>query len=188
MLLDIRLVAEALDMVSQYRLDVTTLPTYEQVLQLPAAFDQPVPAEFIDENGHMNIGDYFRMGSWAMWKGTTAAGVDREYVDSRQMSLFTVEQHIRYYGELRLGDRFTVHARFLERSARVVHAMSFVLDRGKDTLACTLEATYVHVSTATRATVDLPHHIAAALDTMIAEGDALEWAAPVCGAMGVRRG
>ena len=51
-----------IDRQSQYRRDVTTLPTYEQILKLPAQFDQTVPEEFIDENGHMNIGDYFRRG------------------------------------------------------------------------------------------------------------------------------
>jgi len=163
-----------------------TLPTYDQVLELPATFDQVVESAFIDENGHMNINDYFRMTSWAMWKGTQAAGVDEAYMIERHMSLFTVEQHLRYYGELRLGERFTVHSRFLARSARVVHGMAFIVDREKSRLACTQEATYVHVSTDTRSTVDMPEHVAAALDALIATSDALAWRAPVCGAMGIR--
>ncbi|MBC7629877.1 thioesterase family protein [Aeromicrobium sp.] len=166
---------------------MSDLPSFENILQIPATFDQQVEPEFIDENGHMNIGDYFRLGSWAMWKNTQAAGVDREYVDELQLTLFTAEQHIRYYSELRLGDRFTVHSRILERSARVVHGMSFIVDQETSSLACTLEATLVHVSTATRRTVDISDEVASALDVMIAESDALGWAAPVCGAMGVRR-
>ena len=40
---------------------------------------------------------------------------------------------------------------------------------------------------AERRAVDIPDDIAAGLDRVIADGDALGWDAPVCGAMGVRR-
>jgi acyl-CoA thioester hydrolase len=165
---------------------VTTIPTYEQIVQLPAMFDQKVLEEFIDENGHMNIGDYFRICSHAIWKTTITAGLGDSYIEEHQQSLFTVEQHMRYYGELRLGERFSVHARLIERSARVVHAMAFVVDQEKHTLACTQEATLVHVSTATRSAVDLPADVALELDALIGAGNGLGWDAPVCGAMGLR--
>ncbi len=166
---------------------MTSLPTYEQIVQLPAIFDQTVPDDFIDENGHMNIGDYFRLCSHAMWKTTISAGLGDEYIEEHEQSLFTVEQHMRYYGELRLGERFTVHARLLERSSRVVHGMAFVVDQEKGLLACTQEATLVHVSTAARSAVDIPADIAVELDALIGAGDSLGWDAPVCGAMGLRR-
>jgi acyl-CoA thioester hydrolase len=166
---------------------VTSLPTYEQISQIPAIFDRVVPEEYIDENGHMNIGDYFRLCSYALWNTTIEAGLDDRYIEEHHQSMFTVEQHMRYYGELRLGQRFTVHTRLLERSARSVHGMSFVVDQEKRALACTQEATLVHVSTATRSSVDLPEGIGKALDVQIADGNALGWTAPVCGAMGVRR-
>lgn len=166
---------------------MSTIPTYKQIVQLPALFDQKVREEFIDENGHMNIGDYFRLCSHAMWKSTITAGLGETYIAEHQQSLFTVEQHMRYYGELRLGQRFTVHTRLLERSARVVHGMTFVVDQERGALACTQETTLVHVSTASRSTVDIPVAIGDALDDMIAASDALGWDAPVCGAMGIRR-
>jgi acyl-CoA thioester hydrolase len=165
---------------------VTSLPTYEQIVQLPATFDQTVPDEFIDENGHMNISNYFRLCSHSIWKATIAAGLGETYIEEHQQSLFTVEQHMRYYGELRLGERFTVHTRLLGRSARVVHGMSFVVDQQKHALAATQEATLVHVSMESRSSVDLPAAIGEALDAQVSAGDALGWDAPVCGAMGVR--
>ena len=166
---------------------MNAIPTYEQLVQLPALFDQKVSEEFIDENGHMNIGDYFRLCSHAMWKTTIAAGLGDAYIEEHQQSLFTVEQHMRYYGELRLGERFTVHARLIERSARVVHGMAFVVDQEKQSLACTQEGTLVHVSTASRSAVDIPADIAVELDALIDAGNALGWDAPVCGAMGLRK-
>ena len=101
--------------------------------------------------------------------------------------MFTVEQHIRYFSELRLGDRFTVHGRFLERSDRAVHGMSFVVAPETGMLACTFEASYVHVDMNTRRSVPIPDDVAARFDAEIAVGDALGWEAPVSGAMGVRR-
>lgn len=161
-------------------------PSYEQIIQLPATFDRLVPEEFIDENGHMNVGDYFRLCSHSLWKTTITAGLGDDYIEEQQQSVFTVEQHMRYYGELRLGQRFTVHTRLLERSARVVHGMSFVIDHENRSLACTQETTLVHVSIETRSAVDLPAEIASSIDALIGKGDALGWDAPVCGAMGIR--
>ncbi|MGI9083832.1 MAG: thioesterase family protein [Aeromicrobium sp.] len=166
---------------------MSDLPSFDDVTALPAVFDEEVASDQIDENGHMNIRHYFDFGSWAVWKRTQAAGADEGYIRDRGMSFFTVEQHIRYFGEMRLGERFTVHDRLLARSGRALHAMAFVLDRERSRLASTFELVYVHVDMAERKAVDIPADIAAALDAQIGESDALGWAAPVCGAMGVRR-
>jgi acyl-CoA thioester hydrolase len=166
---------------------MSDLPDFDDVVSLPERFDETVQPEQIDENGHMNIRHYFDFGSWAVWRSTIEAGVDQAYMDERGMSFFTVEQHLRYFGEMRLGERFTVHDRLLARSRNALHAMAFVLDRERDKLASTFELVYVHVDMAERKSVPIPDDVAARLDARIAEGDELDWAAPVCGAMGVRR-
>jgi acyl-CoA thioester hydrolase len=166
---------------------VSDLPTYDQITQLPARVEQVVPPEFIDENGHMNIRHYFDAASHALWYLNIALGMDESYNVDRGLSLFTVEQHLRYYSEMNLGDRFTVHARLLERSGKVLHGMAFVVSPDSESLACTFEATYIHVSMTTRRSVPIPDDLAARFDDEIARGDKLGWAAPVCGAMGVHR-
>lgn len=165
---------------------MTALPTFDQVSALPAIGSGQVEESFIDENGHMNIGDYFRLTSHSLWDDTRDAGVGNDYIDARGLSLFTVEQHIRYLGEMRLGDRFTVHNRFLARTGKAVHAMSFLLDQEKSRLACTMEVTWVHVDMATRRAVDLPDDIAAGLDVLVTRGSSIGWPAPVTGVMGAR--
>ncbi len=75
-----------------------------------------------------------------------AGGVDADYIAHRGLSFFTVEHHLRYLAEMRLGDRFTVRPQLLERSEKVLHALSYVLDETHDRLACVLEVSYVHVS------------------------------------------
>lgn len=165
---------------------MTDLPTFDQVSALPVARKGHVEESFIDENGHMNIGDYFRLTSHALWDDTREAGVSDDYIDTRGLSLFTVEQHVRYLGEMRLGDRFTVHNRFLARSGKAMHAMAFLLDQQKSRLACTMEVTWVHVDMTTRSAVDLPDDVAASFDTLIRKSTDLPWPAPVSGVMGVR--
>ena len=166
---------------------MSDLPTYEQITQLPARVEQVVPPEFIDENGHMNIRHYFDAASHALWYLNIALGMDESYNTERKLSLFTVEQHLRYFSEMNLGDRFTVHGRLLERTTKVLHGMSFVVSPEAEALACTFEATYIHVDMTTRRSVEIPDDMAAAFDAEIARGDELGWSAPVCGAMGVHR-
>ena len=166
---------------------MSDLPSFDDVVVLPAVFDLTVTPDQIDENGHMNIRHYFDYASWSVWKTIQQHGAGDAYIRDRGLSFFTVEQHLRYFGEMREGERFTVHDRLLARSSKALHAMAFVLDRERSRLACTFELVYVHVDMAERKAVDIPDDIATALDGVIADGDALGWAAPVCGSMGVRR-
>ena len=166
---------------------MSDLPTYDQITQLPVRVEQMVPPEFIDENGHMNIRHYFDAASHALWYLNIALGMDESYNVDRGLSLFTVEQHLRYFSEMREGERFAAHSRLLERSAKVLHGMAFVVSQDSRSLACVFEATYIHVNMKTRRSVEMPEDIAAQFDAEIARGDELGWTAPVCGAMGVHR-
>jgi acyl-CoA thioester hydrolase len=166
---------------------VTTLPTYDQVRQLPETSRRTVPVEFLDENDHMNIGRYLEVAAQAVWLHYGALGMGEAYIDERRLTTFTAEHHLRYLAELRLGDELSVHVRSLERSSKVLHNMAFVLDRTHERLAFTYEDTLVHVGMDSRRPVALPDDIAARLDTALADGAALDWEAPVCGVMGVRR-
>lgn len=145
----------------------TPLP-YADLVTLPHAFDQAVSEEFIDENGHMNISDYFRLGSWAPWLRLVDIGVGPDYIPERGQSFFTVENHIRYLAELRLGERFSVHAGFVGRTAKALHSVGVVLDRDRERVACLLEVMYVHVSMAERRSTPIPDDIAAGIDAEIA--------------------
>ena len=42
---------------------VTTHPTYDQLLELPAYVEQPVPMPFEDINGHLNVRHYIGIAS-----------------------------------------------------------------------------------------------------------------------------
>lgn len=167
---------------------MSIIPTVEQVGEIPAATEQKVPQEYIDENNHMNIQHYLVLGATALGTRCDELGLGQDYIDSRRLTVFTAEHHIRYYSELLLGQELSVHVRMLERSSKVIHAMSFLVNRSDNLLACTLEVTLVHVGMDTRRPVDFPEDIADRVDAAIKDQSQLSWPAPVCGVMGVRRG
>ncbi|MFP1153652.1 thioesterase family protein [Mycobacterium sherrisii] len=143
--------------------------------------------DLIDGNGHMNVLHYLDFGSAAADALVRQIGIDDAYRVDRQLGVFTVEHHLRYYSELIEHDIVDVYARVLERSPKVVHLMSFTVDRRRERLSGTLEIVLVHVDLARRRPVAMPTDIAAGFDEHIAHSSALGWPAPVCGAMGVRR-
>lgn len=163
-------------------------PTAAQVRQLPAVVTATVDDAWIDGNGHMNVVHYLAMNE----AGTTAlcedlVGIDDTYRTRRGMGIFVAEHHLKYFSELRAGERLSVHVRVLERSERTVHMMGLLVDDTHDRLSNTLELTAVHVDLASRTAVPMPADIASAFDRFIAESNALDWQAPACGGIGVRR-
>jgi acyl-CoA thioester hydrolase len=163
------------------------VPTYEQVDQLPRHLERTVPAEFIDENGHMNIGRYLELGGKALWQRCQRElGMPEDYIERRGLSTFTAEHHLTYHAELLEGHDVSVRVRLVERSAKAIHAVSLVVDETNRRLACTMESTAVHIDMASRRPVDFPGDVAALIDAGLAADDR-PWPAPLCGAMGVRR-
>jgi acyl-CoA thioester hydrolase len=162
-----------------------SLPTIDQIRTLPAFTESEVSEDFIDENGHMNIGDYFRLGSWAVWTRLADLGMGPDYIERRGSSFFTVEHRIGYTGEMRLGQPFSVRASFVDRAEKTLHGAAYVLDEGRDEVACWLEAIYVHVSMQTRRASPIPEDLAQVIDEEIAAR--ADWLAPAATGLTLRR-
>ncbi|WP_231985433.1 thioesterase family protein [Mycobacterium sp. E796] len=141
----------------------------------------------IDANGHMNVVHYLDFGSAAADVLVRGIGIDDIYRAERRLGVFTAEHHLRYYSELVEHDVVDVHARVLDSSARVVHMMSFLVNRSRQQLAGTLEIVLVHVDLDDRRPVAMPADVATGFAEHSAYSSTLKWAAPVCGAMGIRR-
>lgn len=165
---------------------MSSSPTVADITALPEALVAAVSSEFVDFNGHMNVLHYLEFTSLGADALVRGIGIDDAYHAKRRLGVFTAEHHLRYYGELLEGDSFAVYGRFLNRSTKVVHLMTFLVDQRRDRLACTLEIVLVHVDLASRRPTPIPEDVGGALDQRLIEGDAMNWAAPTCGAMGVR--
>ncbi|MFF3574489.1 thioesterase family protein [Nocardia jiangxiensis] len=165
----------------------TVFPTFEQVLSIPDPTEATVTSDLIDMNGHMNVVHYLYQGSVGADAVMKRIGVDTSYRSRRQMTMFTAEHHLVYLSELREGDKFSVHTRILGRTDKAVHLMTFLVDRGRERLSNTLEIMLLHVDLTARRAVAIPEDIAAGLDDYIARSAALDWPAPTCGAIALRR-
>ena len=163
------------------------LPTYDQVIELPAQTTQLVPPEFIDVNGHMNITRYLEVGATGWWtRSTNDLTMGDAYVTERGLTTFTAEHHIRYLSEMLEGDEMSTHTRVIARSDKVLHSMSIIANRTRERVSCILELTQLHIDISTRRPTAFPDDIATRIDVAL-KADDVAWPAPVCGVMGVRR-
>ncbi len=159
-------------------------PSTEQLLSLTTLTDRVVPADHIDQNGHMNIAHYFREGSIGAWQLVVDRATGEDYIERRGLSFFTVEHRLAYLAELRAGERYSVHATVVGRSDKAVHAAAFVVDREHDRVACRMELVYVHVDMDDRRATPIPDDVAARLDAVAAEHP---WVAEVATGLSLRR-
>jgi acyl-CoA thioester hydrolase len=166
---------------------VTDLPLPVEVRQLPPGLTTVIPAEYEDENGHMNIRWYLDLCTRVVESTFEGLGFTERYIRERGLTFFTAEHHLRYLAEVHAGDTVTVHLRFVARSEKVVHAVCLLLNDTADVLAYVLEVVAIHVGIADRRPVPFPADLAAAMDGQLAAHRELGWPAPVTAGMGVRR-
>ena len=96
---------------------------------LEAPFDRyrdVVRPEWIDENGHMNVGYYVVVFDYATDEFLDYIGLTRDYKDAHGVTTFTLEAHVTYQRELREGAplRFTTQLLgFDEKRIHYAHEM-----------------------------------------------------------------
>ncbi|WP_162891038.1 thioesterase family protein [Aeromicrobium sp. A1-2] len=167
---------------------MTTLPTYDQIRELPAQLVRSVPLEFIDDNGHMNIGRYLELGGTALWgRCQREFGMPEDYIATRGMSTFTVEHHLMYLSEMLEGEEASVHVRLIARTDKALHSVSLIVNESQRRLACVMEATLVHMNMTERRPTPFPDDVTVLLDAALERDNDLAWPAPLSGSMGVRR-
>jgi acyl-CoA thioester hydrolase len=142
------------------------LPQVAELLSLPAELKQAIPPEYEDLNGHMNIKHYFELQSLSVWSVFRRLG----YEDGQRPGegAFTLEQHLRYHNEVLVGQEVSAHVLLLDRSAKLVRGISFLVNRTTEQVANTLEFVSAHVDLTVRRTSPFPGPIADALDAELA--------------------
>jgi acyl-CoA thioester hydrolase len=84
---------------------------------------------------------------------------------------------------MHVGDRVTVHVRYLGRTAKRFHGLMFVVNVTRQSVACVFEFVATGAGLATRRTAEFPPHLANRLDDILAEHRRLPWAPPTCGSI-----
>ncbi|MCP4424396.1 MAG: thioesterase [Chloroflexi bacterium] len=153
----------------------------EQIQSLPCFHRETIPDSYLDLMGHMNIRYYVGLFDEAAWGFFAHFGMTMAYYQSENGGAFALTQHIRYLAEVHVNETVAIHTRLLDRSAKRIHFMHFMVNETTSKLAATMEVLGSHADTIMRRTSPFPPHLAAQLDAILAENGRLDWDAPVCG-------
>ncbi|GAA3529088.1 thioesterase family protein [Nocardioides daeguensis] len=165
---------------------MSTQPTYDQLVTLPAFAVQPVPSAFEDSNGFLNVRHYLGIGSEGLDESLYDIGIPFNWPVLSGFACLSAEHHLTYLHELRTGDEMSVRVRLLGRSERAAHALVFVLDDTFQRVACVFEEIFLCVEIADRRTAPWPADIAAGLDKRIAEHAVMDWEPVTSGCLALR--
>ncbi|MBK8175046.1 MAG: thioesterase family protein [Rhodospirillales bacterium] len=121
-----------------------------------AAYREPVRAEWVDYNGHMNVAYYVLVFDHATDAVLDQLGLGESYRSDTGCSVFVGEMHVTYRREVLLGDEMIVSSRVMAHDAkRVVLYHQMACPRVGDGVAGN-EVLCVHVDLATRRTAPWP--------------------------------
>jgi acyl-CoA thioester hydrolase len=160
-------------------------PTYEQLVELPAYTEQPVPVPFEDANGHLNVRHYTGIASEGLDESMVDLGIPQNW-PAQGHACFSAEQHLTYVAELLTGDRISSRVRLLGRSERAAHTLVYLLDDSHQRLSFVMEEIFLHIDMETRRTAPWPEDVAASLDAQIAAQAGLPWEPDVSGSLHLR--
>ena len=120
---------------------------------IPAPFDSyrdVVRNEWVDRNGHLNMGYYVVVFDFATDAWLDYLGLDTEHRRSQQVATFSLESHVTYAREVRGGDELRFTTRLLGFDAKRIHYFHEMYAARENTLAATNELVSLHVSQETR--------------------------------------
>lgn len=160
-----------------------TLPSLEQVQQLPLVYRVTIPDRYRDKMGHMNMRYYLEVYDDAGDALFESFGLTPGFYKERGSGGFDLEHHIHYLNEVHIGDEVVIYARLLDRSAKRLHYMLFMVNESRKLLASTFECVNSYADLTVRRTAPYPEAIASRLDGILGMHQQLGWDAPVSGVM-----
>jgi acyl-CoA thioester hydrolase len=117
-------------------------------LDLSAPLDRHrgvVRPEWIDPNGHMNVGYYLVAFDLASDTFCEQLGVAWDYTKHKLGTVFVLEAHATYHRELRVGDPLRVTTQLLDHDAKRMHLFHSMYHAQEGWLASTNELLMMHI-------------------------------------------
>lgn len=129
-------------------------------MTLPAPFDAAsavtVRPEWIDYNGHMNVGYYHVAFDLAAEDFFRFLGFTPEFRRLHDATTFALESHLNFLREVKEGDRLRFEARLLDHDAKRIHFYQEMFHATAGYLAASCESLSAHVSQSARRTAPMP--------------------------------
>lgn len=157
--------------------------TLAEIRQIEPAYAMKIPAEFLDENSHVNVQYYLRLVERGMGQIFAKVGMGEIYAAADVFGNFALEQHIRYLSEILVNEHVSVHIRLLELREKRAYFMGFLVNDAREQLAATVELVMMNVDIRARRGAPFPPEAFAQLEAMRQDHASLPWAAPLCGIM-----
>jgi len=155
----------------------------DDVTALMPLYRATIPPEYSDENRHMNVRWYLHLFDEAGYPLVAGLGLSPEFLKQNGTGGFDLEHHIHYLNEVLIGDDIAIYGRLVGRSAKRIHYMMFMVNETRSKLAAVFECVNSFADLTVRRTAPYPPEISQKIDALLAEHQALAWAAPVCGVM-----
>jgi acyl-CoA thioester hydrolase len=160
------------------------IPVETITTDLQPIYRVTIPDRYRDHNNHMNVRWYLHVFDDA---GDVMVadlfGITMAYHAEHQTGGFDLEHHLHYLKEVHIGDTVAVYPRIVARSAKRVHYLLLMVNETRGTLAAIFECVNSFADLRERRTAPYPDEIAAKIDAVLAQHQALSWAAPTCGIM-----
>ena len=112
--------------------------------------------EWIDYNGHLNVGYYHVAFDTASDQFFDFLGLTAAFRAQHQGSTFALESHLNFLREVKEGDWLRFEARLIDFDAKRVHFYMEMLHADEGYIAASYESLSSYVSMATRRTSPLP--------------------------------
>jgi acyl-CoA thioester hydrolase len=127
--------------------------------EIPTPFAEAraiVRPEWIDYNGHMNVGYFSVVFDIAADAFLEFLGFTQAFRARHAATTFALEQHLNFLREVNAGDTLRFEARLLDFDAKRFHFYQEMFRVGDDRPAASCEGLSAHVSTGTRKTAAMP--------------------------------
>jgi acyl-CoA thioester hydrolase len=115
-----------------------------------------VPPEWIDYNGHMNVAYYVLAFDHATDALIDYLGMDADYRERAQCSIFVLETHVNYQRELVANDPLRITTQLLGFDSKRIHYFHRMYHAQKGFLAATTELIVMHVDLSQRHSAPMP--------------------------------
>lgn len=118
------------------------MPDFDKALILSGELE--IEPEWIDYNGHLNMGYYTVLFDRASDAVFLTLGLGPDYVKAHNKSFYTVECQIRYLAELKLGDPIIATFQLIRFDEKRIHAAQMLYHKD-GRLCATAELLWLHV-------------------------------------------
>jgi acyl-CoA thioester hydrolase len=162
------------------------LPELDPSAPLDRHRGQVVP-EWIDGNGHMNVGYYVVAFDQATEIFGQQIGISWDYTAHKLGMMFVLEAHVTYDRELKEGEPFRVTSQLLDHDGKRAHILHAMYHGNDGWLAATNEILLMHIDYASRRSAPWPAESLRRLEAMSAAHRLLPWPAKAGRRVGIRR-